>query len=260
MNKLVSTLAAAAFMSLPAATQAETYVLFHGAFQSASGWAPVADRLKSEGHAVIAVDLPGRDAEGAAAQAVSLEDYIDVTVAAVEAADEPVILVGHSFGGMTISAAAERVPDQIERLVYLAAYVPLSGESMETLALSDKDNHFEETTFVIAKDYSHATLLPAHQVKVFAQGATSEEAAQLQAPMIREPLGPIATPVSLTDDRFGTVDKAFIRTLDDRTVSTPLQTMMIERAGIETVKDLPGGHAPYLTQPEALAALLLDLR
>ncbi len=259
MNKFTSTLAATALSALPAVSQAETYVLVHGAFQDASGWAAVTDILRADGHEVVAIDLPGRDAAGAAAQAVSLQDYIDTTVGAVEAADEPVILVGHSFGGMTISGVAEALPNQIERLVYVAAYVPLSGESMEMLALSDTNNHFEETTFVVANDYSHATLLPEHQVNVFAQDATAEQAARLQESMIREPLPPIATPVALTAERFGAVDKAYIRTLEDRTVSTPLQTMMIERAGIETVVDIESGHAPYLTRPDELAALLLDL-
>ncbi|MEM9393220.1 MAG: alpha/beta fold hydrolase [Pseudomonadota bacterium] len=260
MKRLSVKLAAAAFALLPLASHADTYVLVHGAFQDASGWAQVADALRSEGHTVTAIDLPGRDAEGAAAQAITLQDHIDATVAAVGAADEPVILVGHSFGGMIISGAAEAAPDRIERLVYLAAYVPQSGESMEKLALSDKDNSFQETTFVIAKDYSHATLLPEHQVQVFAQDATDDQAATLQASMIREPLAPMATPVVLTDESFGSVKKAYVRTLDDRTVSTPLQNMMIDRAGISVVRDIQSGHAPYLTQPEALAAALLDLR
>jgi len=259
MNTFASTLAAGAIAALPGMALADTYVLVHGAFQDASGWAPVADILMAEGHSVVALDLPGRDAEGAAAQAVSLQDYIDATVAVVEAADEPVILVGHSFAGITISGVAEAIPEKIERLVYVAAYVPLSGESMETLALSDSDNHFEETTFVIASDYSYATLLPDHQVRVFAQDASGAQADRLQASMIREPLAPIATPVTLSDARFGTVELAYIRTLEDRTVSTPLQTMMIERAGIEVVRDIQSGHAPYLTQPDALAALLLAL-
>ncbi|MEM6891793.1 MAG: alpha/beta fold hydrolase, partial [Pseudomonadota bacterium] len=187
-------------------------------------------------------------------------DYIDTTVAAVVAASEPVILVGHSFGGLTISGVAEAVPARIELLVYLAAYVPQSGESMEKLALSDGDNGFEEGTFVVAPDYSHAMLLPAHQVRVFAQDASSDMAAALQASMIREPLAPIATPVTLTDANYGSVERAAIRTLDDRTVSTPMQNMMIERAEIERVRDIQSGHVPYLTQPEAVAEALLDLR
>lgn len=259
MKTLASTFITASLAFAPLSAVADTFVLVHGAFQDASGWESVADTLEAEGHTVIAVDLPGRNAQGDEAKAASLQSYIDTAVAAVEATTEPVILVGHSFGGFTISGVAEAVPDRVELLVYLAAYVPESGESMEKLAISDTDNHFEETTFVIAQDYSHATLLREHQVKVFAQDATEEQAAMLEASMIREPLAPIATPINLTGDRFGGVEKAYIRTTSDLTVSTPLQTMMIERGGIERVWDIESGHAPYLTQPEALAAILLDL-
>ncbi len=259
MKTLPSIALAASLVLAPSTVWAETFVLVHGAFQDASGWQSVSDILEDQGHTVVAVNLPGRDAEGAAAQSATLQAYIDSAAAAVDALDEPAILIGHSFGGMTISGVAEVIPDQIEMLVYLAAYVPESGESMEQLALSDHDNRFEQDTFVIAADYSHATLLTDHQVRVFAQDATAEQAVLLQASMIREPLAPIATPVTLTAENFGSVDKAYIRTLDDGTVSTPLQTMMIERAGISQVRDIDSGHVPYLTQPEALADAILDL-
>lgn len=260
MNKSLSALVASVAMQCAApVVHADTFVLVHGAFQSASAWGAVAEELRAAGHSVAAVDLPGRNAEGTEAAGIALQDYIDTTLAAVEAAGEQVILVGHSFGGMTISGVAEAAPDLVDLLIYVAAYLPQSGETMEALALSDHDNGFSEQTFVIAPDYSHATILAADQVRVFAQDADETQAAELRASMIREPLAPIATPISLTEERFGTVDIAYIRTLADQTVSTALQTMMIDRAGVEWVRDLDTGHAPYLTQPAALAAMLIDL-
>ena len=255
----IGTWLAALAISAPALSQAETFVLVHGAFQDASSWSAVADRLTAAGHDVVAVELPGRDATGEAARAVSLDDYVATVAEAVAAANAPVTLVGHSFGGITISGVAEQMPERTDRLIYVAAYVPRSGESMETLALADGDNRFTDQTFVIAEDYSHAEILEADRVRVFGQDADSDEAAALVASMIREPLAPIGTPVELSDERFGSVAKAYIRTLDDGTVSTPLQTMMIERAGITEVRDIDTGHVPHLTRPDALTDLILDL-
>ena len=246
-------------LAAPAVARADTFVLVHGAFQDASSWSAVADALAARGHDVVAVDLPGRDATGEAAQAVTLEAYVTTVGAAVAAADAPVILVGHSFGGITISGVAERMPERIDRLIFVAAYVPLSGEFMETLAFSDGDNGFTAETFVIAEDYSHAEILAADQVRVFGQDADEAQSATLMASMIREPLAPIGSPVVLSEALFGTVPKAFIRTLQDGVVSTPLQTMMIDRAGITRVRDIDTGHLPYLSQPDELAALILDV-
>lgn len=252
-------IAAAFALGVTSPALADTFVLVHGAFQSAAVWGEVAQHLRSEGHEVALVELPGRDAQGEAARAVTLQDYIDTTRAAVAAAAEPVILVGHSFAGITISGVAEVAPDEVELLVYVAAYLPQSGESMQTLALSDGDNAFTEATFVIAPDHSHATILEADRVRVFAADATPAQVDALQASMIREPLGPIATPVTLTEDRFGSVPAAYVRTLEDGTLSPQLQTRMIERAGLERVQDIDSGHVPYLTRPEELARLLVDL-
>ena len=136
----LKTYLAVLILGAPTLAQAETFILVHGAFQDASSWAGVAERIEAEGHTVDAVNLPGRDATGEAAKAVSLADYVTTVADAVGAADTPVILVGHSFGGMTISGVAERMPDSVARLVYIAAYVPQSGESMEQLAVGDTDN------------------------------------------------------------------------------------------------------------------------
>ncbi|MEM1274465.1 MAG: alpha/beta fold hydrolase [Pseudomonadota bacterium] len=252
---LKAVLFAVALTLSPVWSEADTYVLVHGAFQDATIWFLVAERLEAAGHDVVTVDLPGRDATGAAAE-VSLDAYIGAVGAVVQAQETPVILVGHSFGGMTITGVADRHPDNIAKLIFVAAYVPVTGESMEDLALSDSDNAFTQETFVIADDYSHASILPEDQVRVFAQDANDAQAAALQASMVREPFAPIGTPLALTG-AGGDVPMAYIRTLADRTVSTPLQTRMIERAAIATVADIDTGHAPYLTQPAVLADLIL---
>ncbi|KUF11728.1 alpha/beta fold hydrolase [Pseudoponticoccus marisrubri] len=257
MNILKPLAVASAVLAGPAA--AENIVIVHGAFQSAADWADVETALKAQGHDVTLVDLPGRNAEGAAAQAVTLDDYVATTLEAIAMAEGPVVLVGHSFGGMTISAAAEAAPLDVSQLIYVAAYVPESGESMEALALSDSNNSFTEESFVIAPDYSYAEVLQRDRAAIFANQGTEDERAAIVAGLIREPLAPIATPVTLTDDAFGSVPQAYIRTLQDQAVSTPLQTRMIERAGIERVIDINAGHAPQTTQVDALVAAILEM-
>ena len=244
---------------LQSALASQNYLLVHGAFQDSSIWETVQKELVDAGKNVVVVDLPGRNASGEAAKGVTLDDYVKTVSNAVLALNEPVILVGHSFAGMTITAVADQLPDNVDQVVYLAAYVPKSGESMEKLAVADKDNQFTQETFVVSSDYSYASILQEDQVRVFAQDANEQQAQKLKASMIREPLGPIGTPLEFSGDGLSSVKKVFIRTLSDGTVSTALQTRMIERAAIKSVYDIPSGHAPYLTQPEILSDLLLQL-
>ena len=238
---------------------ADSFVLVHGAFQDASGWDEVIPVIEDAGHTVVAVNLPGRDAIGDAAKRFSLQSYIETVISVVESSDAPVHLVGHSFGGMTISGVAEAIPEKIATLVYVAAYMPEDGESMEKLAYSDTDNGFTQETFIVAKDYSHASLLPADQARVFINDGNPDQKKTLEASMIREPLAPIGMAVSLTDVNFGSVKKAYIRTTQDQTVSTPLQTRMIDRAKLTLVRDIDTGHAPYITAPTELAETMLAI-
>ena len=133
-------------VATPAA--ADTFVLVHGAFQSATAWSQVKTGLEAAGHAVVAVDLPGRDATGSAAKAVSLAHHVAAVRAAVDAAKAPVVLVAHSFGGITASRVADEVPEKIASIIYVAAYVPVSGESMQALAEGNRSNGFTKARLV----------------------------------------------------------------------------------------------------------------
>ncbi|MEO5892217.1 MAG: alpha/beta fold hydrolase, partial [Ferruginibacter sp.] len=96
----------------------KTFVLIHGAWQGAWVWQNVKAQLESKGQHVIVVELPAHGDDTTAALNTSIDIYRDRVIAAVSEASGKVILVGHSMGGMVISAVAEKIPGQIEKLVY----------------------------------------------------------------------------------------------------------------------------------------------
>jgi pimeloyl-ACP methyl ester carboxylesterase len=248
--------AAAAVVSIQQAS-ADTFVIVHGAFQNAESWALVSEGLKSKGHTVVTVDLPGRNSQGATAKAISIGQYVDTVRAAVEKLSEPATLIGHSFGGVTISLVGQAIPGKVKKLVYVAAYVPVSGDSMQSLASSDKTNGFSEKSFVVSADYSFATILEADRSRLFINDGTPEQQKRVTENMLREPLGPIGTKVEIEQEKINAIKKAYIRTTMDRTVSPTIQTMMITRAGITQVSDIETGHSPQLSQPAKLVDLIL---
>src|SRR5512143_4152872 len=103
-----------------------TFVLVHGAFGSAAELAPVIPELEALGHRAIAVDLPCTD------PAATVEDYARTVVEAMAGIEEPVVVVGHSAGGATISLVPDRVG--VDRLVYVTAFVPEPGRSLVDVA------------------------------------------------------------------------------------------------------------------------------
>jgi pimeloyl-ACP methyl ester carboxylesterase len=242
-----------------APASAATFVIVHGAFQSADSWSQVATSLSSKGHKVVNVNLPGRNAQGSDAKAVSIAQYVDTVSAAVSAQSEPVTLIGHSFGGITISMVGAALPQKIKQLVYVAAYVPLSGESMQTLAASDKSNGFTEKSFVVAPDYSFATILQEDKARLFINDGNQDQQKAVIDAMLREPLGPIGTKVEFAQDKLDRVQKVYVRTTLDKTVSPTIQNMMINRAGIKQVIDIEAGHSPQNSQASKLADLLLQV-
>jgi pimeloyl-ACP methyl ester carboxylesterase len=108
------------------------FLLIHGACHGGWCWERVAPLLEAAGHSVAAPDLPGHGDDATPMSELSLERY-GAFVAELAVSYGPVVLVGHSMAGAVISRAAEAVPDQIERLVYLTAYLPQSGESLASL-------------------------------------------------------------------------------------------------------------------------------
>ena len=102
-----------------------TIVLVHGAYHGAWCWHRLAPLLAARGHRAVALDLPGREGDDAARAALTLQDYIDHLAGVIERCAGPVVLAGHSLGGVTISQTAEALPQKVEALIYIAA-IPLA--------------------------------------------------------------------------------------------------------------------------------------
>src|ERR1700722_6237660 len=119
-----------------------TFVLVPGGWRGGGGGEPVSAGLRRLGHTVHALTLPGLGDDGdpgADSGRINLDAHVAHVVQAVTAvgpADNrgPVVLCGHSYAGMVITAAADRAADQVQRVVYLDAFVPDDGQSWWDLA------------------------------------------------------------------------------------------------------------------------------
>lgn len=115
----------------------KTFVLVHGAWQAPYVWNTVKSELEKAGQKVIVVELPAHGADFTSPAAVSIDVYSQKVISAVQSVQGKVILVGHSLGGMVVTDVAEKIPSKIEKLVYLAGFVPENGQSLLDLANQD---------------------------------------------------------------------------------------------------------------------------
>lgn len=241
-----------------APTTPKTYVLVHGAWQAPYVWAAVRTDLERAGNKVVVVELPGHGADTASPQLLSLDAYRDKVIGAIPETGGPVILVGHSMGGMVISAVAEKIPARISKLVYIGAFLPASGQALTDLAFSDPDSRLGAS---LVPSADQLTLDVKHDdlTSLFISDGTQADKDRVVASYRPEPAIPFADKVTLTADHFGAVEKVYIKTRHDIVISPALQERMIAAARIKTVYSLPTGHSPFLAQPKAVSDLLLAI-
>jgi pimeloyl-ACP methyl ester carboxylesterase len=236
----------------------ETIVLVHGAWADATAWQAVVPLLKAQGHEVIAVNLPGHGSDATSFANISLQTYVEVVKNAI-GDRKNVILVGHSMAGLVISQVAEEIPGQIKSLVYLAAYLPQNGESLLSLAKQDADSHVGKY-LQIDQATGSANVAKDGVIDVFAADAPAQVGEYIANNIKPEPLAPLATPVTLTNEKFGSVKKIYIHTTDDHAVSFTLQNLMVKNNGhVSKEYSLPSSHTPFISMPDKLAAILLTV-
>ena len=233
------------------------FILVHGAWEESGMWDNVAPILRQNGHTVTAVDLPGHGANKQEGLQVTTKLYIDSLVDLISKLDYPVVLVGHSMNGVLISLVAERIPDKIERLVYVTAFLLRNGESVYGAMKSDaEDGAFPYIEF--SDDQGYATLPDIALQKIGLHDVDQAEIERI-LPMMAEwqGTGPFITEVAVTEENFGSVPKTFVRTGIDKMISPALQDTMMKNWEVDSVFELESGHFPTSSVPDELAVALL---
>lgn len=236
-----------------------TFVLVHGAFHGAWCWERVTPLLEGEGHHVVAPDLPGHGERRSAVSDMTLESYAATVQQSIVTAREPVVLVGHSMGGMVVTQVAEHVPDRISRVVYLSAFLPADGQSLVELAGSVEGADKLQPHLVIDAEAGTCVVAKDAQRAVFYGECSEEDAALAMGKLVPESLAALGAPVSVSDGAAGRVPRAYIECLRDGAITVPLQRSMHARIPCDPVLQIDTDHSPFLSRPTALAEHLLAL-
>ena len=234
-----------------------TFLLVHGACHGGWCWERVVPLLEMQGHRVLAPDLPGMGEDKTPLAAVTTDLWTQHLVDLIGGEFEPVVLVGHSRGGMQISAVAEAVPNRLRRLVYLAAFVPLDGQTNLELVMSFCSSELMSAAGRLQE--AEATGLPAGVAKAIFYNTTEDAWAERAASMLcAEPITVMTTPAHLTAERFGKVSKTYIECLADHALPLEGQRKMQAHAQFERVMQLATDHSPFYSAPEKLAWALMQ--
>jgi len=233
-----------------------TYVLIHGSWHGAWCWHKIIPLLEEAGQRVIAVDLPGHGRDWTPASAVTLQSYVDCVLEVLDAQTEPVILIGHSRGGIVISQVAEARPEKIKTLVYLAAFLIPNGEPMLATALSDSESLIVANLQVNEAEGWHMLQEQAFQAALYADCSESD-LALARSLLTAEPNAPVATPLQLSAENFGRVPRVYIEALQDRGISPALQKKMYTATPCQLVLSMNTSHSPFFSAPHSLVEHLL---
>jgi len=230
-------------------------VLVHGAWHGGWCWERVVPLLQARRHRVLAPDLPAMGADTTDSAHVTLESWTNYIAELVLREPAPVTLVGHSRAGIIISQVAERIPERIQRLVYVVAYLLPSGSTLAAAARADRESLVAPNMIPEARGIT-CSLRAAVIRDAFFGHCTDDVYAQAVARLSAEPLKPLVTPLNLTDAQFGRVPRTYIECSDDRAVTLAAQRRMQAALPCETVHTLASDHSPFLSHPAALAELL----
>lgn len=234
------------------------YLLIHGSWHGAWCWEKISPLLAQDGHKVIALDLPGHGGDTTPTSEITLRSYADSICRVLDAQSQPVILVGHSMGGIAISQAAEYRPQKVQALVFLSAFLLRDGESLSDVALRDEDSLIPPN---IITDEFHgvATFREDAVTNTFYGDCSEADRTWAKSRLCHEPLAPLTTPLTISEANFGKVPRLYVECLNDAAVSLKIQRRMHTATPCHKVLSLNTDHSPFLSAPKELVRTLISL-
>ena len=235
-----------------------TFILVHGSWHGAWCWYKVVSRLEKLGHTVIAPDLPSLGRDRTPVNRVSLATWRKRVCDVVDSVPGPVVLVGHSRGGIVISEVAEHRPERVQTLVYLCAFLLRDGECLTDVASSDESS-LVAPNMVVSEDKTSSVVRDDVLRDAFYGECSDDDFALARLCLQPEAMVPLVTPLKLTAEKFGAVPRVYIECLRDRAMPIGLQRRMQANWPCQRVLTLDTDHSPFLSRPDELAGLLTTL-
>lgn len=237
------------------------FVLIHGSWHGGWCFDPVADLLRARGHTVVAPTLPGMGGSAEEMAAVTLDDWGEFAAQhcrdlKAQLGGAPVVLAGHSRGGLVVSTAAERDPAAMDAIVYICAMMLPDGLSRaEFKELEGPNPAFDA---IISKVYGGvATVIDtAHAAEVFAQISPPDQVAAVLPRLLAEPHAPRSQKIHVTPERWGRLPRMYVECTQDRTIPIESQRKMQQFSPGARIVTLDADHSPYLSRPVELADAL----
>ena len=215
-------------------------VLVHGGFADGSGWEGVYRILRNDGYRVSVVQHATE----------SLAGDVAATKLILDGIEDPVILVGHSYGGVVVTEAGNH--PRVEGLVYIAAFAPGKGESVETLIANPPPG---APVPPIQPPRGGFLFLDRDKFRDSFAADLDEEKAEFMADS-QLPWGVGALSGAVGEPAWSKKPSWYLVATEDRMIPPPAQRAMAKRAG-STVVEESGSHAIYVSKPKAVAALIV---
>jgi pimeloyl-ACP methyl ester carboxylesterase len=236
------------------------FLLIHGAMGGAWCWERVIGGLHAAGHDAVAIDLPGQGSDTTPQAEITLYRYADAVCDALNGMDGPVLLTGHSMGGMVITQAASQRPDTLAGLIYVAAFLPVPGESLiQITQLPEAAGDAVQANIVVDGDPPVATMPPQAAPEALYHCCTPEQIEWALPQRSGQPVIPFTNPFTPPErDRaaFDALPRGYVTCLQDRAIKPALQKLLYTRAGCDPVIEIDTDHSPWLSRVDELVGAL----
>ncbi|KUF11969.1 alpha/beta fold hydrolase [Pseudoponticoccus marisrubri] len=236
----------------------ERLILIHGAWAGAWVWEALVPELAALGWPAEALDLPGDGAHPIPAGRVTAQDYRDTLARAIADGPGPVALVGHSGGGMLVTAGHALCPDRVSHAAWIAGMLLRDGQSFDDIqqAVAGPGQRFGITSHVVvAPDGASSTVPVDKAAALFFNDAEPETARAAAARLTPQPAAGHRMRVTRAAG-FDALPKYYLLATQDRSVLPQAQRLMCDGVPKLTVEEIAAGHVPQLTRAAELAARL----
>lgn len=234
------------------------FLLIHGAMGGAWVWERVIAGLEAAGHSASAIDLPGQGSDATPLPEITLYRYAEAVCDTLDGMDGPVVLTGHSMGGMVTTQAASQRPEKLAGLVYVAAFLPQPGESLiEITHFPEAAGDSVQANVVVDGDPPVATMPPEAAPEALYHCCTQEQIEWAMPRRASQPVIPFTNPFTPPEGdgaAFDALPRAYVTCLQDRAIKPAVQKLMFTRAGCHPVIEIDTDHSPWLGRTDELVA------